>query len=244
MALRAVRERSLADHVFDQLAAEIMSERYSPGSALPPERTLAEVFRVNRHVVREALKRLEQMDLVSISRAGGAEVADFKRRAGLEVLAMMAEHAHGGEQVNRYLLSVLEMRALIGADVVRLCAQRASTEVRDSLVKLAASMRTVSSDEALFELEVRFWERLHDGADNIAYRLAFNSLVKGAYATGPLAMQWSLAEIRDSDFRGPLSAAIAVGKAEEAEAMIRTLMRRPIDALVAARQDLKGRTNV
>ena len=109
-------------------------------------------------------------------------------------------------------------------------------------MKLAASMRTASSDGALFELEVSFWERLHDGADNIAYRLAFNSLVKGAYATGPLALQWSLAEIRESDFRGPLSAAIAAGKAEEAEAMIRTLMRRPIDALVAARQDLRGRT--
>jgi DNA-binding FadR family transcriptional regulator len=244
MALRALRARSLADQVFDQLAAEIMSERYAPGSALPPERTLAEVFGVNRHVVREALKRLEQMGLVAISRAGGTEVADFKRRAGLEVLAMMAEHAHGGEQVDRYLLSVLEMRALIGADVVRLCAERASTDVRRSLVELAASMRTASSDEALFELEVRFWERLHDGADNIAYRLAFNSLVKGAYAARPLAMQWSLAEVRDSDFRGPLSAAIAAGNAEEAEAMIRTLMRRPIDALVGARQDLKGRSSV
>ena len=205
MALRAVQERSLGDQVFDQLAAEILSERYLPGAPLPAERTLAEIFRVNRHVVREALKRLEQLGLIGTSRSGGAEVSDFKRSAGLEVLAMMAEHAHGGEQVNKYLLSVLEMRALIGADVVRLCALRASREVRDALVQIAASMRTAASDEALFDLEVSFWERLLEGADNIAYRLAFNSLLKGAYAMGPLAVQWSLSEIRDSDFRGPLA---------------------------------------
>jgi GntR family transcriptional repressor for pyruvate dehydrogenase complex len=233
MALRAVQERSLGDQVFDQLAGEILSERYAAGASLPAERALAEIFRVNRHVVREALKRLEQLGLISTSRAGGAEVSDFKRRAGLEVLAMMAEHAHG-EEITKYLLSVLEMRALIGADVVRLCAQRASSEVREALVQIAASMRSATTDEALFDLEVRFWERLLQGADNIAYRLAFNSLLKGAYATGSLATQWSLSEIRDSDFRGPLAAAIAAGKADQAEAMTRTLMRRAIEALSEA----------
>jgi DNA-binding FadR family transcriptional regulator len=233
MPLRAVQERSLGDQVFDQLAGEIMSERYAPGASLPPERALAEIFRVNRHVVREALKRLEQIGLITISRAGGAEVTPFKRTAGLEVLAIMAEHAHGGDQVNKYLLSVLEMRALIGTDVVRLCAQRASPEVRASLVALAQSMREAASDEALFDLEVRFWEALLDGADNVAYRLAFNSLLKGVQAMGDAARQWSLCEIRASDYRRPLAAAIAKGDAPEAETMTRNQMRGAIESLVA-----------
>jgi DNA-binding FadR family transcriptional regulator len=234
VVLRAVRDRSLGDQVFDQLALEIMSERYAAGAALPPERTLAEVFGVNRHVVREALKRLEQLNLVVTSRAGRTEVADIKRTAGLEILAMMAEHARGGAEANKYLLSVLEMRALIGADVVRLCAERASRKVRNDLVRIAGEMRTTTADDALFQLEVRFWEKLLEGADNIAYRLAFNSLVKGAYAMGPFAVQWSLAEIRGSDFRGPLAAAVAAGKATEAEEQTRTLMRRAIDAIASA----------
>jgi GntR family transcriptional regulator, transcriptional repressor for pyruvate dehydrogenase complex len=230
MALRAVQERSLGDQVFDQLAAEIMSERYGTGVALPAERALAEIFRVNRHVVREALKRLEQVGLVASSRGGGAEVTDFKRRAGLDLLAMMAEHAHGGE-VDKYIVSVLEMRALIGADVVRLCALRAKKDVRDDLVELAKTMRRAESDRDLFALEVRFWERLLDGADNIAYRLAFNSLVKGAYAMGSFAQDWSLGEIRASDYRGPLAAAIASGDAVGAEAMVKEIMGSAIAAL-------------
>src|ERR1700685_1928206 len=44
VALRALQERSLGDQVFDQLAAEIMSERYATGVALPAERALAEIF--------------------------------------------------------------------------------------------------------------------------------------------------------------------------------------------------------
>ena len=232
MALRAVQERSLGDQVFDQLAAEIMSERYAPGAGLPAERALAEIFKVNRHVVREALKRLEQVGLIAVSRGAGAEVTDFKRSAGLDLLAMMAEHAHGGE-VDKYLLSVLEMRALIGADVVRLCALRASQAVRDDLVDLARTMKAASSAPMLFALEVRFWERLLDGADNIAYRLAFNSLLKGAYAMGTLAQEWSLAEIRSSDHRGPLAAAIAQGKAAEAEAITRSIMGAAIESLRA-----------
>ena len=210
-----------------------MSERYATGASLPAERALAEIFKVNRHVVREALKRLEQVGLIAISRGGGAEVTDFKRTAGLDLLAMMAEHAHGGE-VDKYIVSVLEMRALIGADVVRLCALRASREVRDSLLEIAQAMRTAPSDQALFALEVRFWERLLDGADNIAYRLSFNSLLKGAYAMGALAQQWSLAEIRSSDHRGPLAAAIAEGNAREAESITRAVMGSAIEALRAA----------
>jgi DNA-binding FadR family transcriptional regulator len=233
VALRALADRSLGDQVFDQLAAEILSERYATSAALPAERTLAEIFRVNRHVVREALKRLEQVGLITTARSGRTEVSDFKREAGLEVLAMMAEHARGGDESTRYMISVLEMRALIGADVVRLCALRASDQVREGLLRTANEMRAARSDDALFDLEVRFWQLLLEGAGNIAYRLAFNSLLKGALAMGEVARQWSIAEIKNSDFRKPLSEAIAAGRAQEAEELTKKSMRAPVEALQA-----------
>lgn len=234
MSLRAVQSNSLADQVFRQLAGEIMSGRYGAGEGLPAERALAEVFHVNRHVVREALKRLEQVGLVRIAQGGSTRILDLKRHAGLDVLAMMAEHASGGDQINGYLLSILEMRATIGVDVVRLCALRASEAVRSALVALARQMRSAASDDDLFALEVQFWERLQEGADNLAYRLAFNSLLKGAYAMGPLAQQWSIDEVKNSDYRGPLAAAIAAGDAAGAEAMTRDAMRAPLEVLAGS----------
>jgi GntR family transcriptional regulator, transcriptional repressor for pyruvate dehydrogenase complex len=231
MSLRAVQSRSLGDQVFQQLAGEIMGGRYAPGEGLPAERSLAEVFHVNRHVVREALKRLEQVGLVKISQGGSTRINDFKRHAGLDLLALMAEHASGGDEIASYLLSILEMRAVIAADVVRLCAIRGSRTVRDGLVAIAIEMKNAADDEEqLFALEVRFWELLHEGADNLAYRLGFNSLLKGVYAMGPFAHQWSIHEVKSSDYRGPLAAAIASGDAAKAEAMTRDAMRTPIEA--------------
>lgn len=57
-------------------------------------------------------ERYGAVGLITTARSGRAEVSDFKREAGLEVLGMMAEHARGGDESTRYMISVLEMRAL------------------------------------------------------------------------------------------------------------------------------------
>jgi len=228
LPLRAIQSRSLADQVFEQLAGEIMTERYAPGSSLPAERTLAEVFGVNRHVVREGLKRLEQIGLVKISQGGGTLVLDFKRHAGLDLLALMAEHARGGKDVASVWLAVLEMRAAIGADVARLCALRASRSVKRDLTDIADRMPKATSSQQLFRLEVQFWERAVEGADNLAYQLAFNSLIKGSYAMGSLAEEWSASELRHNGYRTAIARAIVSGDAGEAEAQTREMMRRAV----------------
>jgi GntR family transcriptional repressor for pyruvate dehydrogenase complex len=233
MPLRAVNNRSLTDQVFDQLAAEIMSERYPAGGSLPSERALTEVFGVNRQVVREALKRLEQLKLVRIAHGGTTRVLDFRRHARLDLLALMAEHATGSGEVARYHLAVLEMRAAIGADIVRLCALRADHQVRSDLVVLATEMRAARDSEALLALEVRFWERLLDGAQNIAYRLAVNTLVEGAYVMGEVAKEWFIEEIRASDYRMPIALAVQAGDPAAAESVARKIMRTAVDALGA-----------
>jgi GntR family transcriptional repressor for pyruvate dehydrogenase complex len=123
MPLRAVKTRSLSDQVFEQLGRAIMSGRYLPGSKLPAERALAEIFKVNRHVVREALKRLEQIGVIKISQGGGTRVLDFVRSAGLDALVVMGQYARGSVDESAYWMSMLEMPAAIAADVSRLCAR-------------------------------------------------------------------------------------------------------------------------
>ena len=239
VSLRAIQNRSLADQVFEQLASEIMTERYLPGSSLPAERTLAEVFGVNRHVVREGLKRLEQIGLLKITQGGGTQVLDFKRHAGLDLLALMAEYARGGKDVATVWLAVLEMRAAIAADVARLCALRAPRSLKQDLMNIAQEMPKAATSQQLFQLEVQFWERAVDGAENLAYRLAFNSLIKGSYAMGRLAEDWSASELRGSDYRTAIARAIVSGDAANAEAETREAMRKAVAAF-AHRFDLSS----
>ncbi len=226
MALRAIQSQSLADQVFEQIGAEIMTGRYAAGDSLPAERTLSSVFKVNRHVVREALKRLEQLGIVKVSQGGGTKVLDYRRTAGLDVLAFMAEHAREGADVAPLWLAVLEMRSANAADIARLCALRASREVRDELVQIATEMDASMNDEqALFTLEVRFWEVVMEGADNLAYRLSFNTLLKGVFAIPDMSRHWTVEEIRRNGSRMVLAQAIASGDADKAETITRAATR-------------------
>jgi DNA-binding FadR family transcriptional regulator len=231
--LRAIHSQSLADQVFEQLAREIVVGRYAPGSSLPAERSLATVFGVNRHVVREGLKRLEQIGLLKISQGGGTKVLDFKRHAGLDLLALLAEHATGGRDVATVWVAVLEMRAAIATDVARLCAERASPALRAELVAIATEMRKTEVGSQLFRLEVRFWDRAVEGAQNLAYRLAFNSLIKSAQAMGSQAEEWAAADLRANGYRKAIADAIAAGDAARAEAEARDSMRQAVAFLAA-----------
>jgi GntR family transcriptional regulator, transcriptional repressor for pyruvate dehydrogenase complex len=231
--LRAIHNRSLADQVFEQLAREIVVGRYAPASSLPAERTLASVFDVNRHVVREGLKRLEQIGLVKISQGGGTKVLDFRRHAGLDLLAIMAEHATGGSDVAAVWVAVLEMRATIAADIARLCTERASPRIKAELMSITSQMREAPTDAQLLLLEVRFWDRAVEGAGNLAYRLARNSLIKSAMAMGQTAQEWAALEIRATDYRTAIAQAIFEGDATRAEAETRAAMQKAVDVLAS-----------
>ena len=62
---------------------------------MPSERTLAEELGVNRHAVREALKRLQQAGLIRIAQGGATRVLDWRQSGGLEVLLDLMNAAGG-----------------------------------------------------------------------------------------------------------------------------------------------------
>lgn len=248
--LRAVSNRTLGDQVFGQLASEIVSGRYPAGSTIPSERSLSEVLQVNRHVVREALKRLEQIGLLAIAQGGGTTVRDFRRTAGLDLLAVMAEHAEAVEGGLPLLGSALEMRAGIGVDVVRLCAQRAGPEVAADLLEASERIAAVAHGPELLALDEHFWQRILDGAGNLAYQLAFNSLIRGVHAMPELSIPWLEHELARSDFRRPIATAIAAGDPDAAMSAARAglspdeaIAAVPIDVPAAAPIDVPAPRN-
>ncbi len=222
--LRAVENSTLADQVFEQLTAEIVNGRYAPGAGLPSERALSELFAVNRHVVREAVKRLEQVGLVRVAQGGATRVLDFRHSAGLDLLAVVAEHADAVEPLVGLLAAALEMRSGIGVDLVRLCAQRADADVRAELPELADALAEAGRGPEIFALDQRFWQRILDGSGNLAYQLAFNSLIRAVHATPDRSLPWLEDELARSDYRRPIAAAIAAGDEEAAAAATRVAL--------------------
>ncbi|MDQ6836266.1 MAG: GntR family transcriptional regulator [Actinomycetota bacterium] len=236
MTLRAVENTSLPDQIFEQLTAEIVSGRYRPRSLLPSERKLTAVFGANRHVVREALKRLEQVGLVRVVQGGGTTVLDFRRTAGLDLLGVVADHPEAFDMGPGLLRSALEMRAGAGADVAALCARRASPDVRGELVSLAERLAVIRTGPSLLAADHLFWQRMLDGADNLAYQLAFNSLLRGVQANPELSLVWLEQELARGDYRRPIAAAITAGRPEAAASAARDGLDTGLP-LVAAHTD-------
>ena len=82
------------------------------------------MFDVNRHAVREAVKRLQQAGLVEVSQGGATSVLDWRSNGGLDLLSHLSLRSSGRVDP-KVVRSALEMRISIGADAARLCARRA-----------------------------------------------------------------------------------------------------------------------
>ena len=227
MPLQTIDRRSLPDEVFEQLTAEIVSGAYTPGATIPSERELSEVLGVNRHVVREAVKRLEQIGLVKGAQGGRTRVLDFRHNAGLDLLAVLAERSDALDALLPMLTAALEMRAGIGSDLARLCAQRADGAVRSDLLGLADELARVREGAELLDLDARFWQRALDGAENLAYQLAFNSLARTVHANAQFSVPWIESELRRGDYRRPIAAAIAARDPERAGEAAREALTPP-----------------
>ncbi|MCU7726309.1 GntR family transcriptional regulator [Actinoplanes sp. KI2] len=227
MTFEPLSRHSVSDQVFGRLRDAIVSGRYPSGDSLPSERELATAFGVNRHAIREALRRLQQLGLVRVSQGGATRVLDWRATAGLD-LAMTLAGSEDVLPVETLIRDVLEMRACIGADAARLCAQRAGDQARRAVVAAVEAYAAAAPDLAAMGAADRdLWRRIIEGSGNVAYLLAYNSLTAGDVAVGHMPLPRRTAELLDVTAHRNLAALIAAGDAEGAERVARTLLAVP-----------------
>lgn len=208
------------------LRADILGGRFEVGDALPSERRLSEEHGASRHGVREALKRLQQAGLVSISQGGATRVRDWRRHGGLELLLDVAADGDAPEALH-VPRAAMEMRACIGADAARLCAQRGDAATRAQITARAEQLAAVEDLEARNAHYEVLWDLIVDGADNIAYRLALTTLVAHQKIASVKADAVH-AELEDVDAIRALATAIQDQDGDRAHAVARQLLDRSI----------------
>jgi DNA-binding FadR family transcriptional regulator len=223
-AERQDTRRLASEGVHDRLRGEILSGALPAGAALPSERALAEAGGVNRHAVREAVKRLQQAGLVQVSHGGATRVLDWRRTGGLELLGDLA--AHAGERVLR---DVAQMRVSIGADAARLCAGRADDETLAAVTGGAAAHAAAGGFEERLIAYEALWSAIVEGSGNLAYRLAYNALVAARHEGGGIDPRVYAGELEDPAASGRLAAAIGARDADGAHRAAQRLLARTVD---------------
>ncbi|ADB48713.1 FadR/GntR family transcriptional regulator [Conexibacter woesei] len=220
--------RRVSDVVHERLRQQILGGDLAVGAAVPSERVLADELGVNRHAVREALKRLEQAGLVQISQGGPTRVRDWRESGGLEVLLDLVDHP-GELPPEELVRAVLELRACIGTDAARRCAARAPLAVREQAARLAAATAaTAETDpEAAVASYEALWQAIVAGAGNLAHRLALNSLLAALDSFPALA---AALLPRDVDSLLLLGSALLSGDDAAAAAAARTLLEADLSS--------------
>jgi GntR family transcriptional repressor for pyruvate dehydrogenase complex len=216
---------TVSSRIHARLRADILGGRYAAGDALPSERRLSEELETSRHAIREALKRLQQAGLVSISQGGATRVRDWRHHGGLELLL----EGDVPESLNASR-AAMEMRACVGADAARRCAQRAGAALRALLRargEQLAAVDDLGARNAHYEV---LWDLIVDGADNIAYRLALTTLV-ARQRIASVKADAVASELKDTDTIRALAGAIADGHPAAAHTLARDLLERSIPAV-------------
>jgi GntR family transcriptional repressor for pyruvate dehydrogenase complex len=130
---RAPARRRLHEDVAEQLRDAILDGRFAAGTKLPPERELAAEFDVNRTSIREAIKVLEGLGLVSVRQGDGATVRPLVDGT-LEVLGPMI--FHGGRVDVALVGEMAEVIRPLLLEMGRLAIERCAADDLDAIRRL------------------------------------------------------------------------------------------------------------
>ncbi len=165
--------------VADAIRRVIVGGQLQPGETLPPERALAERFRVTRNTVREALRTLEQLRLVSIRQGSGIRVRDYLTSAGLELVVDLLDSSDGTDLA--LMAELAEARQIIGRAMdhhaIDNFSPDALPDIAEAIHELVAEAEQPEPDLRLLqELDFEVHNRLVKAAGNRAMLLLHNSI--------------------------------------------------------------------
>ena len=156
-----LNRETLASQVTQRLLTHVAAERLPPGTQLPSENQLAEMFGVSRPVIREALRLLAGQGVVEILNGKGAVIKPVTGEA-LELFfarSMQLEAAAVTE--------VMEVRRPLEVQSARLAAERRGDEELEAMKHtLAAMRRSLSNLVAYTALDVKLHIQIAQAARN------------------------------------------------------------------------------
>ena len=118
--LQAVSRTKLHEQIVNQVQALIEKGGLKHGDQLPPERELAGIFKVSRHTVREAIRILEQKNILKSRPGSGTFIILEDESSAVEFLAKAIYRE------KNTLSEVFQFRELLEPQIAGLAAHNAT----------------------------------------------------------------------------------------------------------------------
>lgn len=168
---------NIAASIYRDLTRQILSGVLVPGSRLPGERELAAQYKTNRNTLREAVRRLEQMRLVTVRHGQGVTISDFRRTGTMELITPFLESSRDFGELAHIVRDLLPARLLVLEFAARLAVVRADRtdieRIRD-ITDLLVSAASVGDTNIIAKGFQRWLEALIDAAHSVAIRWVAN----------------------------------------------------------------------
>lgn len=151
----SVAPETLSRRIVRELIGRIVQGHFRPGDLLPTEEELCHQLGVSRSVVREATKAVTILGMVQSRQGRGTEVQPYD--SWNDFAPEVIEARRERNQVDEFLIHLLELRRIVEVEAAGLAAARAGDADREAMRSMVEEMRRVGEDvEAFARLDVAF----------------------------------------------------------------------------------------
>jgi DNA-binding FadR family transcriptional regulator len=172
-----VTKKRATEEAADRVRAAILAGELTPGSDLPGERELAERLGISRLTLRSALARLETEGLVQPVHGSGTRVLDYRETGGIDLIGYLAAQALEGGVVPFALLSdLMELRRMVGVELLTLVSQRASDEELRELDERITELAGLIGEPEFMSKDLEFARAVVRAGKNLALELLYNTV--------------------------------------------------------------------
>ncbi|WP_018142903.1 FadR/GntR family transcriptional regulator [Alloscardovia criceti] len=170
--------RRRVDITMDAIKSYIIHEGLQPGDPLPTESELCTHLKSARSSVREALRKLEALDIVSVVHGKGTFVGSLSLDPLVEALSFRAMIPQGNSYKN--LRDVIEMRKILDQGMARQVVQEVQKLPESDIAHLrdlTQSMIAKAQDgETFLDEDISFHQGLMKPVDNAIAKQLMSSL--------------------------------------------------------------------
>jgi GntR family transcriptional repressor for pyruvate dehydrogenase complex len=177
-----IQKQTLTSQVFDHLMEQIRNGTTQPGDRLPTEKELVARLGVSRTCVREAVKALEALRLVTVRPKIGA-VLQQPSGAALFNAELFSAAAHSEKKD-----VLMEFRKIVETGLVSLAAEKANSGDLSAIAKTIEQYeQALKEHKPPYQADVDFHVAVAIASKNLLGRMVLENIAK------PLAQQLQLA---------------------------------------------------
>jgi len=171
--LKPLNKTKLYEEIVEQLKSRIIRRDIVPGEKLPTERALAEILQVNRSTVREALRKLESLDIVEIRHGDGVYVKDYLESGSLALVHEIL--FKDGLLDPAVFQNLMDLRRLLVPEMAWYAAQnRTEADLRE-LEQIALHL-----DSSISKRDKRLHHIIARASGNVLFVLLLNAFTRQA----------------------------------------------------------------